>query len=150
MFQLCTSNNTATLADALGERLRSRGRNPLLPARVLVPQAGLRRWLQMHLAERLGVVANVDFILPAQFAWELLRAARPELPRQSPFDVEVLRWHLQHGVITIPKATSDTNQCANLAIFDFELSSEQMQQIDALTRTDGRLRDQDPASYEEF
>lgn len=62
----------------------------------------------------------------------------------------VLRWHLQHGVIPIPKATSDTNQCANLAIFDFELSSEQMQQIDALTRTDGRLRDQDPASYEEF
>jgi exodeoxyribonuclease V gamma subunit len=101
MFQLCTSNNTATLADALGERLRSRGRNPLLPARVLVPQAGLRRWLQMHLAERLGVVANVDFILPAQFAWELLRAARPELPRQSPFDVEVLRWHL-HALLGEP------------------------------------------------
>jgi exodeoxyribonuclease V gamma subunit len=101
MFQLCTSNNAATLADALGERLRSRGRNPLLPARVLVPQASLRRWLQMHLAQQLGVVANVDFVLPAQFAWELLRAARPELPHQSPFDVEVLRWHL-HALLGEP------------------------------------------------
>ncbi|WHZ20205.1 MAG: Exodeoxyribonuclease V gamma chain [Rhodanobacteraceae bacterium] len=94
MFRLHTSNDAARLADALGERLRAPRDNPLAPARVLVPQAGLRRWLQVRLAEKLGVIANVEFTPPAQFAWELLRAARPDLPRQSPFDVEVLRWHI--------------------------------------------------------
>ncbi|HXE66292.1 MAG TPA: exodeoxyribonuclease V subunit gamma [Rhodanobacteraceae bacterium] len=94
MFRLHTSNDAARLADALGERLHASRANPLVPARVLVPHAGLKRWLQVHLAERLGVVANVEFTPPAQFAWELLRAARPDLPRHSPFDTEVLRWHV--------------------------------------------------------
>ncbi|HEX7323913.1 MAG TPA: exodeoxyribonuclease V subunit gamma, partial [Rhodanobacteraceae bacterium] len=73
MFRLITSNDTARLADALGARLCAPTGDPLAPARVLVPQAGLKRWLQVHLAERLGVVANVEFIPPAEFAWELLR-----------------------------------------------------------------------------
>lgn len=94
MFRLHTSNDAAKLAAALGEQLCAARDNPLVPARVLVPQAGLKRWLQVHLAERLGVIANVEFTPPAQFAWELLRAARPDLPQRSPFDVEVLRWHL--------------------------------------------------------
>lgn len=94
MFRLHTSNDAARLADALGERLHAAHDHPLVPARVLVPQAGLKRWLQVHLAERFGVIANVEFTPPAQFAWELLRAARPDLPRHSPFEVEVLRWHL--------------------------------------------------------
>ncbi|HEX7323751.1 MAG TPA: exodeoxyribonuclease V subunit gamma, partial [Rhodanobacteraceae bacterium] len=94
MFRLHTSNDAAKLATALGEWLRAPQANPLQPARILVPQAGLKRWLQAHLAEQLGVIANVDFVPPAQFTWELLRAARPDLPTHSPFDVEVLRWHL--------------------------------------------------------
>ncbi|MBS0381048.1 MAG: exodeoxyribonuclease V subunit gamma [Proteobacteria bacterium] len=94
MFRLYTSNDAAKLATRLGKRLRAPHANPLQPARVLVPQAGLKRWLQAHLAEQLGVIANVEFVPPAQFTWELLRAARPDLPAHSPFDVEVLRWHL--------------------------------------------------------
>ena len=94
MFRLHTSNDAARLADALGRQLRAARGNPLAPARVLVPHAGLKRWLQVHLAERLGVIANVEFTPPAQFTWELLRAARPDLPQRSPFDVEVLHWHL--------------------------------------------------------
>lgn len=94
MFRLHTSNDAAKLADALGERLRAPHGNPLAPARVLVPQSGLRRWLQVHLAEQLGVVASVEFTPPAQFAWQLLRAAQPDLPVHSPFEVELLRWHV--------------------------------------------------------
>ncbi|HEX5961665.1 MAG TPA: exodeoxyribonuclease V subunit gamma [Rhodanobacteraceae bacterium] len=98
MFRLHTSNDVARLAATLGERLRAVRENPLVPVRVLVPRSGLKRWLQVHLAERLGVIANIEFTPPAQFAWELLRAARPDLPERSPFDVEVLRWHL-HGLL---------------------------------------------------
>ncbi|HET6905768.1 MAG TPA: exodeoxyribonuclease V subunit gamma, partial [Rhodanobacteraceae bacterium] len=83
------------LADGLGGRLCAQvGDNPLTPALVLVPQAGLKRWLQVHLAGKFGVIANVEFVEPARFAWRLLRAAHPELPHQSPFEPDVLRWHL--------------------------------------------------------
>jgi len=96
LFHLYTGNDATRLADALGERLRAQvASNPLTPALVLVPQVGLRRWLQVHLTERLGVIANVEFRAPAEFTWDLLRAAQPELPRRSPFDPDVLRWHLQ-------------------------------------------------------
>lgn len=62
----------------------------------------------------------------------------------------ILKWQIQLGVIPIPKATSGQNQLANKAIFQFELSDEHMQQINALTRSNGRLKNQDPAVYEEF
>ncbi|HEY3520071.1 MAG TPA: exodeoxyribonuclease V subunit gamma [Rhodanobacteraceae bacterium] len=102
VFHLYTSNDAGRLAEALGERLRAPVRdNPLIPARVLVPQVGLRRWLQVYLAEKLGVIANLEFTPPAQFAWELLRAAQPELPRSSPFDRDLLRWHL-HALLGEP------------------------------------------------
>lgn len=94
MFRLITANDAAVLADRLGDGLRAPAANPLLPARVLVPQAGLARWLQVRLAERNGVIANVAFTPPAQFAWELLRAAQPTLPQHSPYEVELLRWHV--------------------------------------------------------
>lgn len=94
MFRLHTSNDAARLADALGAQLCAARDNPLVPARVLVPHAGLKRWLQVHLAEQRSVIANVEFTPPAQFTWELLRAARPDLPQRSPFEVEVLRWHI--------------------------------------------------------
>ncbi|MGW9905311.1 diketogulonate reductase-like aldo/keto reductase [Staphylococcus cohnii] len=35
-------------------------------------------------------------------------------------------------------------------IFDFYLDSNDIEKINALTRTDGRRKDQDPATYEEF
>ncbi|KAA8734764.1 aldo/keto reductase [Acinetobacter qingfengensis] len=62
----------------------------------------------------------------------------------------VLRWQVQLGVIPIPKSASEHNQLANQQIFDFELSEQHMQAINALTRPDGRLQNQDPAVYEEF
>ncbi|MGV3244114.1 aldo/keto reductase [Staphylococcus sp. 11261D007BR] len=69
--------------------------------------------------------------------------------QKSPAQV-ILRWHLQKGVMPIPKATSSVRQLENKSIFDFELSQEDMNQIDALTREDGRRKNQDPAVYEEF
>ncbi|MGH8146827.1 MAG: exodeoxyribonuclease V subunit gamma [Rhodanobacteraceae bacterium] len=101
MFRLVTANDAARLADTLGERLTTPRGNPLIPVRVVVPQVGLQHWLQTYLAEKLGVVANIHFTPPARFAWELLRAAQPELPADSPFDADVLRWHL-HALLGEP------------------------------------------------
>jgi 2,5-diketo-D-gluconate reductase B len=44
----------------------------------------------------------------------------------------VLRWLVQQGVATIPKAGSDQHRLENFAIFDFALTAEEMAAIDQL------------------
>lgn len=44
----------------------------------------------------------------------------------------ILRWHIQSGNIVFPKSTNPDHLAANLDIFDFELSSDEMAAIDAL------------------
>ncbi|RLL44848.1 aldo/keto reductase [Oceanobacillus piezotolerans] len=62
----------------------------------------------------------------------------------------ILRWHYQLGAVSIPKSASPERQIQNLSIFDFVLDESDMLAISALTRSDGRNKNQDPATYEEF
>ena len=50
----------------------------------------------------------------------------------------VLRWNLQKGVITIPKSSNPERIKSNSEIFDFQLSQEDLEAIDALDR-DSRI-----------
>ncbi|MCP3030796.1 aldo/keto reductase [Halobacillus sp. A1] len=62
----------------------------------------------------------------------------------------ILRWHYQLGSIPIPKSSSPERQLENISIFDFTLHEEEMGMIARLTQSNGRINDQDPATYEEF
>lgn len=62
----------------------------------------------------------------------------------------VLRWNVQLGAIPIPKAGSPEHQAENLDIFNFELNAQEMEEINRLTRPEGRINNQDPNTYEEF
>ncbi|MEO1770119.1 aldo/keto reductase [Candidatus Enterococcus ferrettii] len=62
----------------------------------------------------------------------------------------ILRWEIQLDTLPIPKASSTMRQLANLDIFDFELTPEEMAMINGLSKPDGRLKNQDPAEYQEF
>lgn len=44
----------------------------------------------------------------------------------------LLRWGLQHEFVVIPKSTNRTHQAENLALFEFELSEDQMGRLDRL------------------
>jgi 2,5-diketo-D-gluconate reductase A len=60
----------------------------------------------------------------------------------------ILRWHMQHGIITIPKSARAERMAENLDVFDFELTAEQVAAIDALDQgADGRVGP-DPDTYE--
>lgn len=62
----------------------------------------------------------------------------------------ILRWHYQLGTIPIPKSASPKRQLENISIFDFSLNEAEIKMINDLTRSDGRLKDQNPETYEEF
>lgn len=63
----------------------------------------------------------------------------------------ILRWHLQSGVVVIPKSTHKERMEENFNVFDFTLTDEDMQQIAALDQnTSAFFSHQDPAMVEWF
>ncbi len=52
---------------------------------------------------------------------------------RSPAQI-VLRWHVQHGLVAIPRSSSPQRMRDNLAVFDFELSETDMVALGALSR----------------
>ncbi|MFC6201068.1 aldo/keto reductase [Lactiplantibacillus nangangensis] len=62
----------------------------------------------------------------------------------------ILRWELQLGTLPIPKSSTPKRQAGNLDLFDFEISAADMATINGLSSADGRLKNQDPAVYQEF
>ena len=53
---------------------------------------------------------------------------------KSPAQV-IIRWHLQHGLVVIPKTVTPARLAENSQVFDFALSDDQMRRIDHLTET---------------
>lgn len=62
----------------------------------------------------------------------------------------ILRWHVDRGILPLPKSRNLSHQRENLAIFDFELTEEEINAINRLNKEDGRIEGQDPNEYEEF
>ncbi len=59
----------------------------------------------------------------------------------------VLRWHVQNGFIVIPKSVHPQRIKENIALFDFELASDEMQQIDGMNAGVRLAPDPDTASF---
>lgn len=50
----------------------------------------------------------------------------------------VLRWHIDHGVVVIPKSATPERIAANFDIFDFSLDEADLRRIDGLARRGSR------------
>lgn len=59
----------------------------------------------------------------------------------------VLRWHIEMGAVPIPKSSNPQRMAANLAVFDFSLSPEDLSALASLDR--GNRLGGDPAVYVE-
>jgi 2,5-diketo-D-gluconate reductase A len=60
----------------------------------------------------------------------------------------ILRWHIQHGHIVIPKSSRRERMEENLNVFDFELSAEEIATIDALEKGEGGRVGPNPDTFE--
>ena len=61
---------------------------------------------------------------------------------KSPAQI-ILRWDIQKGIITIPKSQTPERIKENFEIFDFELSDEEIKEIDALDGKQNRIQDKE-------
>jgi len=59
----------------------------------------------------------------------------------------VLRWDLQNEIVVIPKSVKQHRIVENAGIFDFELTAEDMEKIDALNRDHRFLPDPDNVNF---
>jgi len=55
----------------------------------------------------------------------------------------VLRWHLQLGLVAIPKSADPGRIAENIDVFDFELSEDEMKTISGLDRGESEATDSD-------
>ncbi|MGX5791857.1 aldo/keto reductase [Staphylococcus equorum] len=64
---------------------------------------------------------------------ETINAIAEEIGK-SPAQV-VIRWNIEHGIVTIPKSITPHRIEENINIFDFSLTANQMERIDALNES---------------
>ncbi|PKH40463.1 Aldo/keto reductase [Nocardioides alpinus] len=110
------------------------------------PQAHMR---EVH--ERLGIRTE---------AWSPMGKRRAPLEESAvtsaatAYDVSpgqvILRWHVQLGSLPIPKSADPARQAANLDVFGFELTDDEIAAIAALAEDEGRLFGGDPDTHEEM
>lgn len=59
----------------------------------------------------------------------------------------ILRWDVQHGIVTIPKSVKPERIRENADVFDFHLTEEDMERIDAMNRNERFGKDPDNFSF---
>ena len=63
----------------------------------------------------------------------------------------MLRWHIQRGVVVIPKSTRYERMVENFDVFDFELSNDDMKKIASLNKKESQFFDhRDPVTIEQI
>lgn len=99
MFYIHQSNQVEMLADKLSEIIRSSvAPNPFTQEVILVQSPGMSQWLKISLAQRVSVMANIEFPLPSSFIWKLYQRLIDDLPEQSAFNKSDMTWKL-YGIL---------------------------------------------------
>ncbi|WP_334468060.1 exodeoxyribonuclease V subunit gamma [Arsenophonus sp. PmNCSU2021_1] len=61
---------------------------------ILVQSPGMSQWLQIELAQSLGIAANISFPLPATFIWDMFTRVLSDIPSESAFTKKAMTWKL--------------------------------------------------------
>jgi exodeoxyribonuclease V gamma subunit len=101
-FRLYHGNDPAVLAGVLAAELaRPLAEADLLqPDTILIPQPGMKRWLQNLLAERHGIAANLRFLAPGEFVRDALAANLAGADDVAVAQAAMLRWRIWEQLAT--------------------------------------------------
>ncbi|GAB2766375.1 aldo/keto reductase [Sinomonas soli] len=61
---------------------------------------------------------------------------------KSPAQI-LLRWHVDQGIVPVPRADTSAQLAQNVALFDFELASEELERLGAFDAGEAAARDSD-------
>ncbi len=93
MFSVFFSNRFEVLLDALLDRLDDGRPGPFGQRCVVTPDSALRHRIELAVAAREGVCANVAFDYPGQWLWRQIGRV-VDVPERSPFARAPLAWRL--------------------------------------------------------
>ncbi len=82
--------------ERLADLLAADPLDPMIPQIVVVPHRSLAGWLELELARRLGICANVRFLQPATLLWELVAALGLEQGEAGRYSEAPLAWRLYY------------------------------------------------------
>jgi len=93
-LQIVFSNRVEILEDLLTGELAGFSGDPFAAQQVVVPSRAVARRLQLAVARKSGVCANIEFHFLGAWLWRLARVVDPDVPERSPFDPERMAWRI--------------------------------------------------------
>ncbi|MFV9997767.1 MAG: exodeoxyribonuclease V subunit gamma [Arsenophonus endosymbiont of Dermacentor nuttalli] len=95
MLQIYHSNQLDILKELISSLIKkSPLSNPFEQEIILVQSPGMAQWLQIELAQSLGIAANISFPLPATFIWDMFTRVLSDIPPESAFTKGAMAWKL--------------------------------------------------------
>ena len=101
MFYIYHSNDLDVQKDILLTLMEQIPSDPFLPETIMVQSPGMAQWLELQIAEKKGIAANLKFPLPASFIWQQYVDNLPNVAEQSQFAKDAMAWRL---ITLIPQA----------------------------------------------
>lgn len=95
MFTIYHSNHVDLLKSLVSELMDREPLDTIFTEEVVIVQSlGMAQWLQIELANELGILANIEFPFPTQFIWRLYQQLLPNIPNDNHFNTEFMTWRL--------------------------------------------------------
>lgn len=95
MFTIYHSNQLDLLKSLTAQLIKRQPLTSVFENEVILVQSqGMGQWLQIQLAQELGISANIDYPFPTQFVWDIYRVFYPELPKENTFSADFMVWVL--------------------------------------------------------
>lgn len=95
MFTVYHSNQLDVLQKLAATLMKSDPLKSVLQPEILLVQSdGMAKWLQMQLADELNIAANMTFLRPSQFIWQIYHQVLNNIPERSAFEKDSMSWKL--------------------------------------------------------
>lgn len=95
LFTVQFSNRMEMLCEQLIAGMATSLADPLTPEYVLIDNTVMGQWLNLQLAQKRGIAANIRYIQPHELFWMLARAlVSKNIPQETPLSKDEMTWKL--------------------------------------------------------